>query len=149
MIQLLQSLKDSKKKSTTINPFPTSLISGKNLCKNSCLWKEICYVMPPTHLWLMRQVAVNASIILARAPMNGVQQLVHSAPSVFPAKNRSQLCSKRSSKGLPSESFLATGDLFECNTYHVTALGCLKKKEDAEQFWFFDRFSLVISLQNQ
>ena len=32
-----------------------------------------------------------------------------------------------------SENFLATGDLFECNTCRVMALGCLKKKED-EQF---------------
>ena len=29
---------------------------------------------------------------------------------------------------------LATGDLFECNTYRVMALGCLKKKEEDEQF---------------
>ena len=42
---------------------------------------------------------------------------------------RSQLRSKRSSKGTSSDNFLATGGFFECNTYHITALGCLKKKE--------------------
>ena len=44
--------------------------------------------MPPTHLMrLMRQLAVNASsYILAHTLMNGSQQLVQYAPSVFPAK---------------------------------------------------------------
>ena len=79
------------------------------------------------------------------ASMNGIQQLhvAHSAPSVFHARNRSRLRSKRSSKELFSENFLATGDLFEQNTYRVMALGCLKKKEEDEQILIFDRFKLV------
>ena len=47
---------------------------------------------------------------------------------------RSQLRSKRSSKGTSSENFLAAGGFFERKTYHVTVLGCLKKKEKDEQF---------------
>ena len=37
------------------------------------------------------------------------------------------------------ENFLATGGCFECITYRVTALGCLKKEDD-EQFCIFDFF---------
>ena len=42
---------------------------------------------------------------------------------------RSQLCPKQSSKGSSSENFLATDGFFECSSYCVTALSCLKKKE--------------------
>ena len=41
-----------------------------------------CYAVLPTHLWLMRHHA--------RAPTNGVQQLVHSAPTI--EKHWSELC---------------------------------------------------------
>ena len=57
------------------------------------------------------------------------------APSVFPspykkiAGVRSQLRSEWSSKEPSPKNFLATGGFFECNTYRVMALGCLKKKE--------------------
>ena len=60
---------------------------------------------------------------------------------------RSQLRSKRSSNGPPSENFLATGGFFERNTYRVTALGWLKKKEERKKkerrrwtILSFDRF---------
>ena len=48
--------------SSSIHPFPTSLISERNLCKNYLVHaSKICYAMPPTHMQLMRQLAVNAS----------------------------------------------------------------------------------------
>ena len=81
------------------------------------------------------RIAIDASY----PRLNGVQKPVCSALSVFPAKKiagmRSQLHSKQSSKGPSSENFLATMVAFlnATLTYHVTALGCLKKKED-EQF---------------
>ena len=73
------------------------LISGGNLCKTS---SEVRYAMPPkricswcVNLRLMRQLAVNASSYaykyVARAPTNGVQQLIHSAFSVFPSRKKS------------------------------------------------------------
>ena len=39
-----------------------------------------------------------------------------------------------SSKGLSLDNFLVTGGFFEHNTYRVTVLGWLKKKEEDEQF---------------
>ena len=54
------------------------------------------------------------------------------APSVFPAKSvggKLQLHSKRSSNGPYPENFLTISGYFECNTFHVTALHWLKKKE--------------------
>ena len=47
----------------------------------------------------------------------------------------SQLRSKQSKKVPSPENFLATGGCFECNTYRVTAVGCLKK-----EILIFDRF---------
>ena len=104
-----------KKKSTlyykNTHPFPTSLISGRNLCKNSCLCKQICYVMPPTHLQLMCQLAVNFALFhtIARALTNGGMQLVQYAPSIFPAKSAGtkwQSHSKPSSNWPSPENFL-------------------------------------------
>ena len=62
---------------------------------------------------------------------NGIQQPVHSAPSVFPAKVGRSYTQNEAQKDHLQR--MATGDLFEHNTYHVMALGCLKKKKD-EQF---------------
>ena len=42
---------------------------------------------------------------------------------------KSQLHSKQSSKGPSPENFMTIGGCFKCNTYRVTALGWLKKKE--------------------
>ena len=74
-------------------------------------------------------------VILAHAPTNGVQQLVHSAPLIEKRWSYVAVTLKAKFKMLPPENFLATGDCFECNTYHITALGWLKKEDD-EQFWF-------------
>ena len=54
---------------------------------------------------------------------------------------RSQLCSKRSSKGPSSGNFLATGGFFERSTYRVTALGCLKK--ESQRWWTILAFDLL------
>ena len=68
-----------------------------------------------------------------RAPMNGVQQLVDSAPRSKSAEAMSQLHSKPSSKGTPPENFLAilvavsNATLIALHAA-VTALGCLKKE---------------------
>ena len=73
--------------------------------------------------------------------MASMQRPVRSAPSVFPAKiHRSEIAVTLKTKleDTSSENFLATGDFFEYNTYRVTALGWLKKKErkkeEDEQF---------------
>ena len=53
----------------------------------------------PMHLWLMHHPCTCALT-------NGVQQPVHSTPSVFPAKKRkrkSQLCSNQNSNGIKSK----------------------------------------------
>ena len=66
------------------------------------------------------------------APTNGFQRPVHSTPSVFAAKSvggKFQLCSMQNSNGPSSENFMTIGGCFECYTYHVTALGWLKKRE--------------------
>ena len=86
-------------------------------------------------------IAVYASSAHVHWRMASMQRPVHSAPLVFPAKiHRSEIAITLKTKleDTSSENFLATGDFFEYNTYRVTALGCLKKKEDKEedeQFW--------------
>ena len=79
-------------------------------------------------------------IILACAPTNGIQQLVHSAPSVFPTKKSHEwghnFAPKRSSKGLSSENFLATGGFFEHNTYSARLFEERKKMNNSD-FWPF------------
>ena len=63
-------------------------------------------------------LAVDVLIILAHAPTNGIQQLVHSAPSVFATKkqsDKSQVRSKQNSNGPSSENFLTVGGYFECS----------------------------------
>ena len=134
-------------------------LSASNTCASiPCMWTLIASSFIPTSFLFLQKVfndflfmlffsfkncyvchphTCSWCIILACAPTNGVQQLVHSAPSVFPAKNRrSEVTAllKRSSKGPSSENFLATGSFLKHNTYCITALGCLKKED--EQFWF-------------
>ena len=90
---------------------------------------KICYAVPPTHMRLMRHPHMCA-------PMDGFQQPVHSARSVFPAKSagcKSQLCSKQSSNEPSPENFLTIGDYFEHYMYRVMALGWLKKEEEEEE----------------
>ena len=77
-------------------------------------------MVPPTHLRLMRHP-------IARAPTNGVQQLVHSAPTIEKCWSYVTVTLKTKYKAPPSENFLATCGCFERNTYHITALGWLKK----------------------
>ena len=77
----------------------------------------------------------------ACAPTNGVQQLVHSAHSVFTTskgRRKSQLCSKWNSKEPFSDNFLAIGGFFECNMCCIIVLVCLKKerkKMNNFEFW--------------
>ena len=61
-----------------------------------------------------------------RAPVNGIQQAGHSAPSVFSAKSAG---GKQSLKGPSQENFQAIGGYFKCYPYCVTVLGWLKKKK--------------------
>ena len=85
-------------------------------CPCTCFWYVIC---ARVH-WRM---ASNSHML---CPL--------SLPSKKITRVRSQLRSKQSSKGPPSENFLATGGFFECNTYCVMALGCLKKKEERRRW---------------
>ena len=81
----------------------------------------MCYTVQPTHLQLM------CHAIQACVSTNGIQQLVHILPpQSFPQKSadgKSQSRLKRNSNEPSSENFLTIGGYFECNTYHVTALG--------------------------
>ena len=65
------------------------------LFSDKIIFFAICYVVPPTHLCGMRHPRTCAQT-------NGIQQPVHSAPSVVPARKlrrcgKSQLHSKQSS----------------------------------------------------
>ena len=86
---------------------------------------SICYEVPPTHLQLMRHSHTCA-------PMNGIQQPIHSAPQSESAGGKSQLCSKQSSNEA-SENFLTFGGYLGCYTYRVMALGWLKKVEEKKK----------------
>ena len=115
--------------------FPTSLISEKIFVRILVYASKICHVMPPMHLWLMHQLVVNSSSY----PSMCIDEWCPTASTLPPQPSqqkisgvRSQLCSKRSSKGKSSENFLATDGFFEHNTYHVTALGCLKKMNNSD-----------------
>ena len=46
------------------------------------------------------------------------------------AVTKSKLRSKQSSKGILLENFMTIGGCFECYTYRVMALGCLKKEDE-------------------
>ena len=46
---------------------------------------------------------------------------------------KSQLRSKQSANAPPPKNSLATGGCFEYNTYHVAALGWLKKKKERKK----------------
>ena len=80
------------------------------------------------NLWLMHHP------ILAHASTNGVQWLVHSAPSVFPTK-KSQEWGRSYAQNKAQKDYHTHHKIpgywwlfFEHNTYHVTVLGCLKKE---------------------
>ena len=84
-----------------------------------------CYAVLPTHLWLMRHPRTCA-------PTNMVSNSQYALPlQFFPqesAGGKSQLPSP--------ENFMTIVGCFERCTYHVTALGLLKKKErKKERFW--------------
>ena len=78
-------------------------------------------------------LAVDASSVHVQRQMAGVQQLMHSAPTIakcwsFVAVNYAQ---NKAQKHHPRE-FPGYWWLFECNAYRVTALDWLKK--EVEQF---------------
>ena len=79
----------------------------------------------PTHSWL---------ILLVRVPMDGVQQLVHSAPSVFSQKSAGGISLGYAQNEAQMDhgpgNFLTVGGYFKHYTYCVTVLGKLKKEED-------------------
>ena len=59
-------------------------------------------------------------------------------PSVFPAKKAQAVSpsyaqSKAHMNHLQAENFVTIGGCFECYTYHVTALGWLKKEEERKK----------------
>ena len=60
---------------------------------------------------------------------NGIQQLIHSAPTI---EKRWSYVVVTLTKAPCPENSLATGGYFEHNTYHVTALGWLKKERKKE-----------------
>ena len=119
----------------------TKYVNKKYTC-TSCLCtlsaNTLCH---PTHLRLVRHPHTCA-------PMNGFQQPVHTAPSVFCAKKSasgtSQLHPKQSSNEPYPENFMTIGGCFECYTYRIMVLVWLKKEEQRkkernegdEQFWF-------------
>ena len=89
--------------------------------------------MLPTHLWLIRQCNLRLMHhpILAHACTDEwCTTVVHSAPlSLSRKKSVAVMLKMKLKRTLFRKYFLATGDFFECNTYRVTALGCLKKKK--------------------
>ena len=92
--------------------------------------------MLPTYLWLMRHPSMCTNkwcltyLWLMRHPSMCTNKWCLTAstlPSQSSPQNsmgvKLQLCSKQSLKCTFLENFLATGGCFQCNTYHVTALG--------------------------
>ena len=69
-------------------------------------------------------------IIHAHEPTNGIQQLIHSAPTIEKRWSYVAVTLKTKRKSITPENSLSTGGCFECNTYHVTVLGWLKKKRN-------------------
>ena len=63
-------------------------------------------------------------VILARVPINGYIELVHSAPRSSPQKR---------AQGSSPENFLHTGGCFEPNTFRVQVPGWLKKKKEEKR----------------
>ena len=83
-----------------------------------------CYAMLSIHV-------CSLCIILAHAPMNGVNQLVNTLPPRSSLQKStgvtSQLCSKPSLKcTFQTKNFQATGGCFKCNMYRIMALGWLR-----------------------
>ena len=78
-----------------------------------------CYVLLPTHLRLMRNPHTCALT-------NDFQQLVRSAPSVFPPikskRYKSQSTLKTKLKCTIPENSMTIGGCFKCYTYHITVL---------------------------
>ena len=82
-------------------------------------------------------------VILACAPMNGIQQLVHSAPQFSLQKNaggKSQLYSKMKLKRSFPENFLTTGGHFKHKIYRITAQGCMAEERNKED----DQLSFLV-----
>ena len=67
---------------------------------------------------------------------NGVQQLIHSAPTIEKRWSYVAVMLKTKCKAPPPENSLATGGCFKCNTYHIKALGWLKKERKKEDELF-------------
>ena len=82
-------------------------------------------MVPPTHLRLMCHVHRQ----------NGVQQLVHSAPTIEKCWSYIYVAVTLKTKCISTtpENSLATGGCFKCNTFHVTVLGWLKKERMEER----------------
>ena len=110
-----------------------------DFCKKSFIKILFMFFFSPKN-FMCHPRTCSWCIILARATMNGFQWLVHSALSVFPAKGKSKLHSKRSSKWSSPENFLHTGGCFERNTSRVQALGWLEKKEEERRRWTIPEF---------
>ena len=71
--------------------------------------------------------------------MNGIKQLVHFAPSVFPTKKVQEVSRSYALKWTIPREFPdcdtsgCMGGYFKLNTYLITVLGCLKKEEERKK----------------
>ena len=83
-------------------------------------FKRNCYMMLPRICGLC--------VILACVPTNGVQQLVHSAPSFFSVKKMQEVSHSYAQNKVQKDHLREFSGCFECNIYHVTVLSRLKKK---------------------
>ena len=114
--------------------------------------RKICYAMPPTHLWLMRQVAVNASIILSYPSMctNEWRPTASTlCPLSLPCKKLVAVMLKTKLERTIFREFL--GYWWPFWMQHLLRYGTRVFEEErrCQTILIFDRFRLVISLQNK
>ena len=90
--------------------------------------------------FLLRGAAHALAVSAHVHQQNGVQQLIHSAPTIEKRWSYVAVTLKQNAKAPPPKNSLATGDTFDSNTFLVTALGWLKKerkKMTNSDFWPF------------
>ena len=96
--------------------------------------------MPPTHLWLIRQLAVNASSYPSTCADECVQQLAH-CPLSLPRKESVAVTLKTKLKRTIFREF--PGYWWPFWTQHLSRYGARLFEEERRR-WNFDRFRLVV-----
>ena len=98
-------------------PIPTFGRFILEIFKSSCFC-SFCYVVQPTHLWLMHHL--HKCTNKWRPTANKLYPMIE--------KRWSYVTVMLKTKHKKTQNSLATGGCFECNTYRITALGWLKKE---------------------